>query len=59
MVVEGEEEPMPMGRTDRGPPDAWRGDMRGVVAVGAKKAVDVDSRSVARRNFILNWLGPL
>lgn len=55
MVVEGEAEPMPIGRRESGPPEAiWRAGRDGVRDdVGGRKAVVVDTRRVDRRSLIL------
>ena len=53
MVVTGEDEPMPTGRTVRGPPDAWRavsGDWGG----GRRKEALWGRRRVARSSFIVD-----
>ena len=52
MVVTGEEEPIPIGRTVRGPPDARRA-VSGDWGDGRRKEVLWGRRSVARSSFIL------
>jgi hypothetical protein len=57
IVVDGEADPMPMGRTERGPPAAVRDVFVGLLG-GDKKAEQVeDRRSDGSKSLIMNEIG--
>ena len=58
IVVDGEADPMPMGRTERGPPAAIVRDVFVGLLGGDKKAEQVeDRRSDGRKSLMMNEIG--